>query len=109
MSSSDLIFIFCGGILHNIQLTQQKLSAARKNLPGATGAGEWPQDQRLHRGRRLGCRRYKEVPILEYFFYFLTRKAPSAGARVRRRARVTEILTSSCSSSIRMMIINKQL
>jgi len=28
-----------GGVLHNIQLTPLKLSAARKNLPGATGVG----------------------------------------------------------------------
>jgi len=30
-----------------MQLTPQKLSAARKNLPGAPGAGEWPEDQNI--------------------------------------------------------------
>jgi len=43
-------FFFC--ILHNIQLTPQKLSAGRKNHPGAPGAGVWPEDQKRHRGRR---------------------------------------------------------
>ena len=44
-------FCFVFLILHTIQLTPQKLSAARKNLPGATGASEWPEDRKLHRGR----------------------------------------------------------
>jgi len=54
---------FC--ISHIIQLTPQKLSVARENLPGATGAGVWPEDQKLHRGRRPGRRRYQEVLLLE--------------------------------------------
>jgi len=58
----DVLHFFL--ILHNIQLTAQKLSAARKNLPGATGAGEWPEDHKLHRGRRPGRRRYQEVLLL---------------------------------------------
>jgi len=46
-------FFFCE-ILHtyNIQLTPQKLSAGRKNYPGAPGAGVWPEDQVMHRGRK---------------------------------------------------------
>jgi len=47
-----LLVRFFWYILHNIQLTPQKLSAARKNLPGATGAGGWPEAQRRHRGRQ---------------------------------------------------------
>ena len=58
--------------LHNIQLTPQKLSAWRKNHPGAPGAGVWPEDQVLHRGRNPGRRRYKEVLPLE----FLTGRYP---------------------------------
>jgi len=45
-----------------IQLTPQKLSAGRKNLTGAPGAGEWPEDQKRHRGRRRpGRRRYRSI------------------------------------------------
>jgi len=52
-----------GLILHIIQLTPQKLSAELKNRPGAKGASAWPEDQRLHRRRRPGRRRYQEVPL----------------------------------------------
>ena len=45
-------FFFFFGISHIIQLTPQKLSAWRKNHPGAPGAGVWPEDQVLHRGRK---------------------------------------------------------
>jgi len=49
--------------LHNIQLTPQKLSAWRKNHPGAPGAGVWPEeDQVLHRGRKL--RKTRPPPVL---------------------------------------------
>ena len=44
-----------------IRLTPHKLRAELKNRPGVKGAGAWPEDQRLHRGRRLGRRRYQEV------------------------------------------------
>ena len=42
-------FFFCFFLctLHNIQLTPQKLSAWRKNHPGAPGAGVWPEDQKF--------------------------------------------------------------
>ena len=59
LSLSFFLFSFC--TLHNIQLTPQKLSAWRKNHPGAPGAGVWPEDQVLHRGRKPGRRRYQEV------------------------------------------------
>jgi len=46
-----LLFLFFS-ILHIIQLTPRKLSAELENRPGAIGASAWPEDQRLHRGRR---------------------------------------------------------
>ena len=50
--NSPIFFCFFWYNLHNIQLTPQKLSAWRKNHPGAPGAGVWPEDQKRHRGRR---------------------------------------------------------
>jgi len=55
-------------VLQIIQLTPQKLSAERKNRSGAKGASAWPEDQKRHRGRRPGCRRYREV--LVFFLSF---------------------------------------
>jgi len=52
LEHDSLDFLLFWYTLHNIQLTPQKLSAWRKNHPGAPGAGVWPEDQKRHRGRR---------------------------------------------------------
>ena len=65
------MYFICVFTLHSIQLTPQKLSAWRKNHPGAPGAGVWPEDQVLHRGREHGRRRYQEV-LLFLFYVFMS-------------------------------------
>jgi len=57
----DQAFALFLHILYVIQRTPQKLSAELKNRLCAEGASAWPADQKRHRGRRPGRRRYREV------------------------------------------------
>jgi len=74
------VFFF---ILHNIQLTPQKLSAGRKNHPGAPGAGVWPEDQKRHRGRRFFFWSWSTWPT-HYCFQHITPSPPLRFENLKR-------------------------
>jgi len=52
------MFLF---IFYITQLTPRTLSPEHKNSPGAEGAGEWAEDQRMRRRSKPARRRYQDL------------------------------------------------
>jgi len=77
-----------------IQRTPQKLSAGRKNHPGAPGADVWPEDQKRHRGRR-------KDPAAAGIERFFSLKGP-------RRERSSESSSSKVVRTSRNILLNQK-